>query len=227
MLMTRVLIMAGGRGLRLHPLTETRPKQMLRVGSKPILRSIVDGFVEQGFPEIWLALRYKAEMIQSYFGDGAAIGARIQYLIEDEPLGTAGALNLLPPGGRTIVSNADVMTRVDYRDLVCRHRESGCFATICTALHQQQIHFGVVETSKEGLLTGIREKPIESFQVNAGIYVIDAAAIRYAPQYGPFMMTDLLCALPSGSVNVYPIESFWLDIGRFEDLGRAMAYAAE
>lgn len=224
--MARVLIMAGGRGLRLHPITEKTPKPLLRIGSKPILRSIVDGFVERGLTEIWLAVRYKAELIQGYFGDGSEIGANIRYLVEEEALGTGGALNMLPPGGPTIVSNADVLTKIDYHDLLESHHLSGCLATVCTALHQQQVHFGVID-SLDGTLTGIREKPIESWQVNAGIYVIGEGAMRYAPYSGPFMMTDLLTAMPAGSVNVYPIEDYWIDIGRFEDLGRAMAMAAE
>lgn len=223
---SRVLIMAGGRGLRLHPLTETRPKPMLRLGSKPILRSIVDGFVEQGFHEIWLAVRYKAELIQAYFGNGKDIGAKIQYIVEDEALGTAGALNLLPPGGPTIVSNADVLTKLDYHDLISKHRSAACLATVCTALHQQQVHFGVIE-SIDQRMTDIREKPIESWQVNAGIYVIEEAALAYAPWSGTLMMTDLLTSLPQGSVNIYPLENYWIDIGRFEDLGRALALAAE
>lgn len=222
----RVLIMAGGRGLRLHPLTETKPKPMIRIGSKPIVRSIVDCFVEQGYRDIWLAVRYRSELIKQYFGDGSSIGAQIRYIEEDEPLGTGGALRMLPPGGPTIVSNADVLTRIDYHDLFESHRRSGALATVCTALHQQQIHFGVVE-SVDGRMIDIREKPIESFQVNAGIYVIEDAALEYAPTC-PFMMTDLLQnVMTAGHVNVYQIESYWLDIGRFEDLGRAMALAAE
>lgn len=224
--MTRVLVMAGGRGLRLHPLTETRPKPLLRVGSKPIIRTIIDDFVNQGFTNIWLALRYKAALIQEYFGDGSSIGATLHYVIEDEPLGTAGALNLLPRGEMTIVSNADVLCRLDYNDLMKSHVDSGCHATVCTALHQQQVHFGVIEVAN-GRMIGVREKPIESFQVNAGIYVVSDLAMSYAPYSGSFMMTDLLSAIPDGRVNVYPIESYWLDIGRFEDLGRAMAFAAE
>lgn len=217
--------MAGGRGLRLHPITEKTPKPLLKIGSKPILRSIVDGFVEQGFSDIWLAVRYKAELIMGYFGDGREIGASIRYLVEDEALGTAGALNLLPEdGGPTIVSNADVLTKINYRNLLDHHHASGCLATVCTALHQQQVHFGVVD-SIDGLMTSIREKPIESWQVNAGIYVISDGAMGYAPFSGPLMMTDLLTSLPRGSVNVYPLENFWIDIGRFEDLGRAMAFA--
>lgn len=222
----RALIMAGGRGLRLHPITETRPKPLIRLGSKPIIRSIVDGFVEQGITDIWLALRYKADLIKDYFGDGREVGANIWYIVEDTPLGTGGALNLLPSGGTTIVSNADVLTRINYDDLLSQHFSSRCLATVCTALHQQQVHFGVVE-STAGRLDDIREKPVESWQVNAGIYVIEEAALEYAPNFGPFNMTDLLQSIPKGLVNVYQLEDFWLDIGRFEDLGRAMALAAE
>ncbi len=219
-----VIIMAGGRGTRLHPITEKTPKSMLRVGSKPILRSIVESFVQQGFRDIWLSLGYKADLIKGYFEENDC-GARIRFLIESEPLGTGGALHGMPMDKPMIVSNADVITRIDYQDLAAKHLSSRCLATICVALHQQQVHYGVVREDG-GRMVEIREKPIESFQVNAGVYVIEPMALSFAPGQA-FPITDLLTALPAGEVSVYPIEDYWLDIGRFEDLGRALAYAAE
>lgn len=225
--MPRVLIMAGGRGLRLHPLTETRPKPLLPIGNKPILRTIVDGFVEQGFRDIWLSVRYKSELIKDYFGNGHKFGCCINYITEDEPLGTAGCLKLLPGEYQTvIVSNADILTKINYGDLFDNHYDSGCDATICVALHQQQIHYGVVDT-EDGKFFGIREKPIENFYVNAGIYVINRKAIEESPWFGNVLMTDFLSTIPREKINIYPIEDFWLDIGRFEDLGKAIALAAE
>jgi len=216
--------MAGGRGLRLHPITDKTPKPMLKVGSKPIIRTIVDGFVSQGFTDITLALNYKADLIREYFST-TECGANITYILEKDPLGTGGAVTLMPKDDSFIVSNADVMTKISYLDLAEHHASSGCMATICVALHQQQVHFGVV-ASTASRLNDIQEKPIKSFQVNAGIYVFSPEAIEFAPR-GPFPITDLLMSLPAGSVNVYCIEDFWLDLGRFEDLGRAVAYGAE
>ncbi len=222
--MTNVLIMAGGRGLRLHPITAKTPKSMLRVGSKPIIRSIVDEFVRQGFRDIWLSLGYKAELIKDYF-DTNECGANIRYIVEDTPRGTGGPLVDMPQDKPTIVSNADVITRMDYQDLMAHHLNARCLATMCVALHQQQVHFGVVNAER-GRMVEIREKPIESFQVNAGIYVIEPGALVWANS-DAFPITDLLAALPQGEVSVYEIEDYWLDIGRFEDLGRAVALAAE
>lgn len=219
-----VLIMAGGRGLRLHPLTESRPKPLLPVGTKPILRTIVDAFVRQGLTDITLALGYKAELIQAYFGDGSSCGCRISYIHEDEPLGTGGALRRLSFDEPVVVSNADVLTVVDYAHLLAAHASSGCLATVCTALYQHQIHYGVVD-SVDGRLNALREKPIESFQVNAGIYVVSPEALLYAPQARRFDITDLLGRLPSA--NVYPLADFWIDIGRFEDLTRAHVAAMQ
>lgn len=222
--MMNVLIMAGGRGLRLHPITDKTPKSMLRVGSKPIIRSIVDEFVRQGFSNIWLSLGYKAELIMQYFDENDC-GANIRYITESEPRGTGGALLDMPANKPMIVSNADVITRIDYQALAAQHLSSRCLATVCVALHQQQVHFGVVQ-SDNGRLVEIREKPIENFQVNAGIYVIEPAALAYTNSTA-FPITDLLGALPAGQAGVYEIEDYWLDIGRFEDLGRALAMAAE
>lgn len=222
-----VIIMAGGRGTRLHPITDRTPKPLLRVGRKPLLHTIVDGFVEQGFRDIWLALGYKHELIRAYFDERKdEIEARIRYIIEDKPLGTGGALLRMPQDKPIIVSNADIITKIDYQDLATNHLNSRCLATMCLALHQQQVHFGVVE-AENGRMRDIREKPIESFQVNAGIYVVEPCAFGFAPGEDGFPITDLLMALPKNEVNVYPLQDYWLDIGRFEDLGRALAHAAE
>lgn len=221
--MTPVLIMAGGRGTRLHPLTETRPKPLLEVGRKPILQTILEGFTRQGFTDIHLAVNYKAELIQAYFDDGSAFNCRISYIHETEPLGTGGALRHLSFDEPVIVSNADVLTVVDYAHLAASHASSGCLATVCTALYQHQIHYGVVD-SVDGRLVRLREKPIENFQVNAGIYVISPAALLAAPA-GRFDITELLSAQPS--VNVYPLADYWIDIGRFEDLTRAHVTAMQ
>jgi NDP-sugar pyrophosphorylase family protein len=226
--MTPVLVMAGGRGLRLHPLTEHAPKPLVippstteMPGGKPILETIIDRFRDQGFKRIWLSVHYRAELIEGYFGNGDDFGVKIKYIHEDEPMGTGGALNLAPRFEVPfIVVNADVLTDMSYGRLMSAHGSAPRLATICTALHQVQLPFGVVE-SENDRMTAHREKPIEGFAVNAGIYVLDPKALERARRMeGAFSMPDLLEAcMPA--VGVYPIRSFWLDVGHFEDLGRS------
>ena len=212
--------MAGGRGLRLHPLTEKHPKSLLKVGGKPILEQIIDGFAAQGFRRFWLCVNYKAELIEGYFGNGEARGLKIKYVHEDEPLGTGGALALLPRFEVPfIVCNADVLAHIEYGKLMEFHARANAQATICLALHQTQIPFGVAEF-EDDQFTGLREKPIEEFLVNAGVYVLDPTALDSAPD-GRFDMPDLIARLDR--LAAYPVEGYWIDIGRWEDYGRANA----
>lgn len=204
--------------MRLHPLTEHTPKPLLEVGGKPIIEQIIDGFARQGFKKFWLCLGYKAALIENYFGNGASRGLKIKYVHEDEPLGTGGALKLLPTFEVPfIVSNADVLARVTYGNLMERHARSGAMATVCLALHQVQIPYGVADFDGEEFI-GLREKPIENVQVNAGIYVLEPDALDQAPE-GRFDMPDLLDQL--GRLGHYPIEGHWIDVGGFKDLARA------
>lgn len=224
--MTTVVIMAGGRGLRLHPLTEHTPKPLLRVGAHPIIRQVVDGFVRQGLTDIILSLGYKAGLIREYFGNGEDAGARIRYLIEDAPQGTAGALRTLPADVDfpIIVQNADVLTHLDYHDFLWEHERGGNLATQALALHQYQVPFGVAALSREGTtVLSIAEKPIITWQVGAGIYVLDRAALDYLPADGPADMPEVLGRV--GDVTAYPLEDYWCDVGTFESLDRARAAA--
>lgn len=216
--MTPVVLMAGGRGMRLHPLTLKKPKPMVNVGGKPILEQIIDGFSRQGFKRFWLAVNYKAELIVEYFGNGSAKGLKIKYLHEDQPMGTGGALRMLPPFEIPfIVQNGDVLTRLSYGDLMEHHARSNADITVCVALWQYQLPYGVADFEDEEFI-GLREKPIEASYVNAGIYVIEPRAMDYAPE-GRFDMPDLVERVETRAA--YPIEDYWCDVGRFEDLGRA------
>lgn len=218
--MTPVVIMAGGRGERLHALTQHTPKPLLPVGDKPMVESIIEGFRDQGFRRIWLCVHYKAELIERYFGDGARLGVKIRYTHEAEPLGTGGALRLLPRFEvPVIVSNADILTRVPYGQLMEFHARSNAQATVCLALHQHQVEFGVAEVEGERLV-GIREKPIVNYHVNGGIYVLEPSAVEQAPE-GAFDMPDLIGRLER--VAAYPIHDYWRDVGRFNDLEKAQA----
>lgn len=216
--------MAGGRGLRLHPLTEHCPKPMLHVGGKPIIQSILEKMVSSGVSDVVIILHYKADLIRRYFGDGQNFGCRIEYLVEDSPQGTAGSLRDLGSfaGSGAILSNADVVADVDYRDLITKHKNGGNALTVVSALWHQQLPYGVVSYT-QGILTAIREKPIHSFAVNSGVYAISKEASDLIPDR-PFDMDELIGSLLSSrpaSVGVYELEGFWSDVGTFEDLSRA------
>lgn len=220
--MTPVVIMAGGRGERLHGLTQHTPKPMLPVGDKPMVQSLIEGFRDQGFKRIWLCVHYKAELIEEHFGDGSRFGVKIRYTHEPAPLGTGGALRLLPKFEVPfIVCNADVITRISYGELMEHHARSNAMATICCALYQKQIDFGVVDVGEDGMVTGLREKPIENIPINGGIYVLDPSVRKVFPKTPEFDMTDLIERLDR--VSAYPIHDFWMDVGRFADYNRANA----
>ena len=219
--MTRVVIMAGGRGTRLHPLTEHTPKPLVRVGRKPMLQTIIEQFAAQGFVRFTLCVNYKAELIEEWFGDGAKMGVSIDYSRETEPLGTAGGLRLIDrPERRFIVANADVLAQIDYNDLLAHHDGRNAIATMCLAYHQHQVPYGVAHT-EGGFVARISEKPIESWLVNAGIYVCEPRLIDEIP-LGRCDMTDLL-GKAGGFVSAYEMDGYWHDIGTFQSLEQAEA----
>lgn len=221
---TLVVLMAGGLGTRLRPLTENVPKPMIPVGGRPLLETIVRNFETQGFRRIFLSVNYKSEVIREHFGDGLRFGVSIDYLVEQQRLGTAGALSLLPqrPTGPIIVMNGDLLTSVNFRHLVEFHRQQGARATMCVREYSFQVPYGVVQTDGSRLKQ-IVEKPVHSFFVNAGVYVIEPSALVLLPEGQPFDMPQLFDAITSrdGIASVFPIHEYWLDIGRFDDLERA------
>ena len=185
-----------------------------------MLETVIDRFAKQGFRRFWLCVHYKAELIEGYFGNGSARGLKIRYTHETEPLGTAGALKLLPVFEVPfIVCNADILADIDYGALMEAHARSNADATACASLYQHQVPFGVMEVDETSRLTGLKEKPIENFQVLAGVYVLDPKAMESLPE-GRCDMPDLLGKI---SVNVFEIEGPWMDIGRFEDYSRAQS----
>ena len=220
-----ILLMAGGFGRRLHPLTESIPKPLLKVAEKPILEAIVDQLSEQGFKRLFMSLHYRGEMIKNYFGDGSAWNVTIEYLEENSPLGTAGALSLVNSENAVyplIVINGDLMTRINYGRLLEFHKEQGGVATLCVKEYEHQIPYGVVEVER-GEVSLINEKPSHKCFVNAGIYVLDEAVVNTVDENHPLAMTDLLSSLVAGGerVNAYPIHEYWLDIGRLSEYRRA------
>jgi dTDP-glucose pyrophosphorylase len=221
-----VLLMAGGLGKRLRPLTETRPKPLLEVGGRPILETTIRRFVEQGFTRFFLSVHYKAEMIREHFSDGSKFGAQIEYLQEDQPLGTAGALSLIsqPLSHPLIVMNGDILTNVNLQRIVAFFTAQKASALMCVRDYEFQIPYGVVKT-ENGQFSAIEEKPMQRFFVNAGLYVISPQVISLVGQSEQIDMPTLFDRAQKdfGNVVVFPISEYWLDVGRSEDFIRANA----
>lgn len=219
-----VVVMAGGLGSRLYPLTKATPKPLLEVGGRPILDTIVSRFVEQGFVNIYLSVNYKAEMIKEHFGDGARFGARIQYIEEKERLGTAGALALLDevPEAPLIVMNGDLLTCVDFEHLLAFHEGHGAVGTMCARTYSFEVPYGVVETDGADLVR-INEKPTHHFFVNAGIYVLSPEALELIPKDTFYDMPTLFDTfVQQGRTScVFPLREYWIDVGQEEDFKRA------
>jgi dTDP-glucose pyrophosphorylase len=225
-----VVIMAGGLGTRLHELTREKPKPMLSVGGRPILEMIINRFVTQGFLKIWLAVNYRAEIIERYFGNGQAFGAEIQYLRESKRLGTAGALSLLPQEIKqpVIVSNADLVSFLDYPDLLNAHVAAGASATMAVREYEHQIPYGVVR-EMAGIIKQIEEKPVQRVLVNAGLYVLSPEVIRHVPRNIYFDMTQLFDKLIQNPKPVicYRLNGYWIDIGHLKDYEKVKADFSE
>lgn len=219
-----VLIMAGGLGTRLRPLTDNCPKPMLTVGDKPILEIIINNFIENGFSNFYLSINYKGEMIEDYFGDGSDRGISIKYLKEKKRLGTAGSLSLLdpPPEHPIIVMNGDLLTKVNFQQLLDFHDDSKNPATICVREHNFQIPFGVVKID-DYRLSGLKEKPVKKVFVNAGIYVLNPETLSMIPDDQFYDMPDLFSALleKKEKPGVFPVREYWLDIGRMSEYKKA------
>lgn len=219
-----VVLMAGGLGTRLRPLTDHMPKPMLKVGDKPILETIIDSFKSFGFTHFILSVNYKKEMIKDYFQDGSHLGVTISYLEEEKRLGTAGALSLLAdkPEHPFFVMNGDLLTKINYEQLLDFHNETSSMATMCVREYEYQIPFGVIETDNHRLLS-IEEKPVHKSFVNAGIYVLSPDVLKHVPKNEFYDMPDLFKKLieHDEGVSAFPLREYWLDIGRMDDYEKA------
>lgn len=221
---TRVVLMAGGLGTRLRPLTETVPKPMIPVGGKPMLEQILSEFRDQGFERFSISVNYKKELVQDHFGDGSAFGVSIDYIVESERMGTAGALSLMErtPAAPFIVMNGDILVSMNFGTLLEHHARTEAAATMVVREYTHQVPYGVVRTSGD-YMTDIVEKPTERYFVNAGIYVLSPEAHRAIPAEQALDMPTLFTTLrDTGSkVAVYPMRDYWRDVGRMDDLEAA------
>lgn len=225
-----VVLMAGGLGTRLRPLTDKIPKPLLKVGSKPILETILESFLEAGFHRFYFAVNYKSQMIEDYFGDGGRFGAEIEYLHENKRMGTAGALYFIPeaPKEPILVMNGDLLTKVDFGELLDYHIEQNAVATMAVREYNYQVPYGVIDFDGEQI-TGILEKPSYSFFVNAGIYVLSPDAVACVDKEEFLDMPQLFDELITAGkkTTVFPVREYWLDIGRMDDFQRAQEEYAE
>lgn len=218
-----VFLMAGGFGTRLKPLTDNCPKPLLKVGDKPILETVIKSFINSGFSNFFISTHYLPEMISEYFGDGQQWGVSITYIHEDKPLGTGGALGLLPKNRSklpVIVMNGDVLTKIDFEKLLEFHNHNKASATMCVREYEYQVPFGVVE-SHDYKIQSLVEKPIQRFHVNAGIYVIGKKILDSVEHNEYIDMPSLFEKHLSDQLLVYPFHEYWLDIGRMDDFSRA------
>jgi dTDP-glucose pyrophosphorylase len=216
-----MVIMAGGMGARLRPYTEDCPKPLLPVAGKPMLEHIIERAKLEGFNHFILAIHYLGHMIEEYFGNGERLGVRIDYLREESPLGTAGALSLLDPipGLPFVVTNGDVITDIQYGELLDFHIRHAAFATMAVRVHEWQHPFGVVQTQGVEII-GFEEKPIARSHINAGVYALDSAALSVLTANAHCDMPTLFERLQTKKQRTvaYPMHEPWLDVGMPDDL---------
>ena len=220
----KVILMVGGLGTRLRPLTNDVPKPMLDVGNKPILHTIVENFAKYGYTDIIMCVNYKSEIIKEYFGNGDKFGVKIEYVLESKRMGTAGALSLLKerPKDDFFVMNGDLLTNVNFEYLHEYHKDSNALASICIRKYEMQVPYGVVNV-RANKVTSIEEKPTQSFFVSAGIYMFSPIVLDFIPKGVFYDMPTLFSELLKHDfpIHPFPIREYWLDIGRMDEYRRA------
>lgn len=224
------VIMAGGLGTRLRPLTEDTPKPLLRVGGRPLVEILIERLERAGVREVLIAVHHKSDMIRAQLGDGRRLGVRLGYVEEPERLGTIGALTLVePPLPQPVfVINGDILTKCDFRAMWDFHRAEGASMTVGVSLHQVDIPYGEFTLHGTRVLQ-VQEKPRKEYPINAGIYLLDPSVIALIPPGQCFDATDLIRLLLARDrpVSAYLIREYWLDVGRHHDLERAQRDVAE
>ncbi|MGZ4539308.1 MAG: sugar phosphate nucleotidyltransferase [Blastococcus sp.] len=223
------VIMAGGRGSRLGPLTQNTPKPLMRVAGRPILEWIILNLVSSGIRDVYVSVNYLADQIEDQLGDGSKLGCRVDYLREEleSPLGTAGSLSMLReqhhPQDPIIVMNGDLMVQFDVGDLVRAHGERSSAVTVVTRQYRHEVPFGVVERQADQSVGALTEKPVVDLEVNAGIYVVSPDALELVPAATPSTMPELVehCIDKGWRVSAWTLSSDWIDVGTPRDLAKA------
>ncbi|QOY54081.1 CBS domain-containing protein [Candidatus Sulfurimonas marisnigri] len=220
----KVVLMVGGLGTRLRPLTDKTPKPMLKVGDKPILETIILNFKKYGFSKIILSVSYKSEIIENYFGDGSKFGVNIEYVHEEKRMGTAGALSLIREklSEPFFVMNGDLLTNINFEHMMDYHVSNSSTATMGVREYDFQVPYGVVNV--DGInIKSIEEKPVHNFYVSAGVYVLDSKVLDYIPENEFFDMPTLFEKVIESKMKSisFPIREYWLDIGRMEEFEKA------
>lgn len=218
------IVMAGGRGERLRPLTDAVPKPLLKVGSKPIIEHNIDRLISFGVDDFWLTLRYLGDQVREYFGDGTNKDVSIRYIEEDQPLGTIGAVRKIKNfvHDSVLVTNSDILTNLDYEDFFLSFLESEADLSIVTIPYEVSVPYAVLETSN-GHVMSFKEKPTYTYYSNGGIYLMKRDIINLIPEGAFYNATDLMENLIrlGKKVHSYPLHGYWLDIGKIEDFEKA------
>lgn len=218
------LIMAGGRGSRLRPLTDTVPKPLLKVGEKPIIDHNIDRLKSFGIDDFHLSIRYLGEQIEKHYSNASLDGTKMSFVWEDEPLGTIGAASLIEEFSHdyVLITNSDILTTLNYEDFFVDFLEKDADMAVATIPYQVDIPYAVMET-QEGRVTSFREKPTYTYYSNAGIYLVKASLLKAVPKNTFFNATDFMENLikDGGTLISFPIRSYWLDVGKPEDYEKA------
>lgn len=221
----RAIILAGGRGTRLRPYTIVLPKPLMPIGAYPILEVVVRQLVHAGFDHITLAVNHQAEIIKAFFQNGERWGVRIDYSLEDKPLGTMGPLRLIEDLPENfLVMNGDILTDIDYAGFYEAHCYADSIFTISSKNREEKIEYGVLEVDEMNILTGFKEKPSVVYRVSMGIYMLSRRALEFIPKGSAYgfdtLMLDLIAA--GKPAAVLPFDGYWLDIGRPDDYDKAI-----
>ena len=215
--------MAGGLGTRLMPLTEDLPKPMLPVGGRPLMEHIIEQLQQAGIRRVHVSTHYKPEKIIEHFGDGQAFGVDLNYVNEDLPLGTGGALGLIsPPSETQLVINGDILTQIDFGAMLAFHQDNAASLTMAVRRYELQVPYGVIECDG-ARVTSLKEKPQVGVLVNAGVYLLEPSVYEFIPRGRSFNMTDLIWWLLDAGRTVisFPIREYWLDVGQHGDYAQA------
>ncbi len=223
--MNKVILMVGGLGSRLRPLTDNIPKPMLKVGNRPILETIILNFKKNGFSEIILCVSYKSEIIEKYFGDGSSFGVNIKYIHENKRMGTAGALSLIQEtiSEPFFVMNGDLLTNLNFEQMLKFHTEHSSIGTMAVREYDYQVPYGVVTIDISNNIKNIEEKPIKNFFVSGGIYILEPILLKFIPTNQYFDMPTLFNKIIRNSLKCisFPIHEYWIDIGRLDEYEKA------